>query len=88
MRKARLTTIDNPFDPFDQFDEWFAFDQQKNNLVHQYFNGDTCQVRAKYSPNTDDLPDAYANELDELAIDRICDDFKTLKIFKKVVKEF
>lgn len=29
MLCTRLTTIDNPFDPFDEFDQWKAFDEQK-----------------------------------------------------------
>lgn len=29
MLCKRLTTIDNPFDPFDDVDRWRAFDEQK-----------------------------------------------------------
>jgi len=27
--ESRLTTIDNPFDPFDDFASWFLYDSQK-----------------------------------------------------------
>ena len=29
MEEVRITTIDNPFNPFTEWDEWFNFDLQK-----------------------------------------------------------
>ena len=29
MAKCRLTTFDNPFDPFEQFTSWLLFDMEK-----------------------------------------------------------
>ncbi len=26
---VRLTTVDNPYDPFTQWDEWYAYDEGK-----------------------------------------------------------
>ena len=29
-RECKLTTVDNPFNPFEQFDQWFMFDVNNN----------------------------------------------------------
>ena len=30
MGRVRLTTVDNPYDPFEQFTSWFLFDEENN----------------------------------------------------------
>lgn len=36
MASYKLTTIDNPFNPFTQPDEWSAFDRQKGYHTYAY----------------------------------------------------
>lgn len=87
MSRTMLTTKDNPFNPFKDWNKWFAFDQLKNNLVHQYFNADTCQVVDRYVPDTTTLPPALADEIVETSIDNILKTFGDLNVFEKVKEE-
>ena len=48
--EVRLTTIDNPFDPFDQFSEWFVYD-----ITHGY---NTCNRLASLASTSEQLSDA------------------------------
>ena len=36
MLITRLTTIDNPYDPFSQFDDWYAYDEQLGYHTCEY----------------------------------------------------
>ena len=36
MVEYRLTTIDNPFDPFTEFDQWILFDKDKGYDSSEY----------------------------------------------------
>lgn len=47
--EVRLTTIDNPFDPFDDFVSWFLFDSQKGY--------DSCAKVARVAEITDSMTD-------------------------------
>ncbi len=87
MKVAMITTSDNPFDPFDEFDEWLAFDEEKNNLCHQYFGCSSCQMLDKKSFASSNMFPAYANDENERAIDEICDAYSMFGIFKKVTRE-
>lgn len=72
---CRLTTFDNPFDPFEQFTQWFLFDVEKG------YN--TCSILGRIEQVTDDMSEKESNEEHERAIDTIIDnDF--LNIYKKV----
>ena len=72
---CRLTTFDNPFDPFEQFTSWFLFDVSKG------YN--TCAYLDLIVNIADDMSEGEANMEKERAIDSIIDnDF--LNIYKKV----
>lgn len=73
----RLTTFDNPFDPFEQFTSWFLYDEEKG--YH------TCSYLGRIARTSDALSDDE-NELEiERAIDEIIKyDFRNL--YKKVSK--
>lgn len=73
--ECRLTTIDNPFDPFEQFTSWFCFDVMKG-----YY---TCSYLDRITNISDDMSEVEAEKEKERAIDEIIkNDF--LKIYKKV----
>lgn len=75
INDCRLTTFDNPYDPFDQFNLWFMFDIEKG------YN--TCGYVARITQLTDDMSEEEENVEVERAIDEIIqNDF--LNIYKKV----
>lgn len=61
--ECRLTTVDNPFDPFEQFDSWFMFDVEKG------YN--SCGLLARIANVSDDLTEKEENLEIEKAIDQI-----------------
>lgn len=72
---CRLTTFDNPYDPFEQFSSWFLFDVEKG------YN--TCSYLARIAQLSDDMTEKEESEEIERAIDEIIkQDF--LNIYKKV----
>jgi len=71
----RLTTIDNPFDPFEQFTSWYMFDVEKG------YN--TCSYLARIAEITDDMSEDEVNLETERAIDEIIK-YDLLNIYKKV----
>ena len=74
----RLTTFDNPFDPFEQFTSWFLYDEEKG--YH------TCAYLGRIARTSDTLTDEE-NELEiERAIDEIIKyDFRN--VYKKVARK-
>lgn len=77
-KKCRVTTIDNPFDPFTQFDSWYAFDVEKG-----YY---TCSRIARLTNFTDEMSEIERDNENESAIDKLIE-IDVLDIYKKIVKE-
>jgi hypothetical protein len=74
---CRLTTFDNPYDPFEQFSSWYLFDVEKG------YN--TCSYLARIAKLSDDMTEKEESEEIERAIDEIIKhDF--LNIYKKVTR--
>lgn len=74
-RRARLTTIDNPFNPFTEFNSWFLFDNEKG------YN--SCAYLARIAKTSDQLSERENEEEIERAIDEIIK-YDFLNIYKKV----
>lgn len=75
--ECRLTTIDNPFDPFTQFDDWFLFDTEKG------YN--SCSRLDRITNLSDEMSEVEINEEIERAIDEIIK-YDFLNIYKKVTR--
>ena len=75
--ECRLTTIDNPFDPFTQFDDWFLFDTEKG------YN--SCSRLDRVIKVSDEMSETEVNEEIERAIDEIIK-YDFLNIYKKATK--
>lgn len=78
MKKAMLSTIDNPFNPFDNFDSWFMYDMDKG------YN--SCAYLARIGKFSDQLTDQENDEEQERAIDEIVK-YDPFGIYIKVVKD-
>ena len=63
MTECRLTTFDNPYDPFEQFTDWFLFDEEKG--YH------TCGYLGRIARTSDSLSDEENQREVERAIDEI-----------------
>lgn len=74
----RLTTFDNPYDPFDDFTSWFLYDVGKG------YN--TCGYLDRISNVTDDMTQKEVNEEIERAIDEIIE-INPLNMYKKVERK-
>lgn len=73
--ECKLTTVDNPFDPFEQFNSWFMFDVEKGY--------DSCGRVARIAQLTDDMSETEYEEEIERAIDEIIK-YDFLDIYRKV----
>ena len=75
---CRLTTFDNPYDPFEQFTSWFLFDIEKG------YN--TCGRLARIANISDELSQPEIDKEVERAMDVIIEhDF--MNIYKKVERK-
>lgn len=82
-KECKLTTIDNPFDPFDveQFTSWLLFDDEK---------GYNCSGRLmRIAKISDDMTQKEIEEEIERAIDEIImyDDANVYKKVTRIVNE-
>ena len=77
QKECKLTTVDNPFDPFDNSDNWLQFDQDRG-----YYSNEKAVRNANF---TSEMTEQEMNEEMERAIDEfIACDF--LDLYKKVEK--
>lgn len=76
--KCRLTTFDNPFDPFDDFTSWLLFDNEKG------YN--SCGYLDRIAKISDEMTQKEIDEEIERAIDEIIL-YNPLNIYKKVKRE-
>ena len=74
---CRLTTIDNPFDPFEDFAQWFVFD-----VTHGY---NTCGKIDRLMNYSDDMSEKEYDEEHERVVDEIIT-YDFLNIYKKVYR--
>lgn len=74
----RLTTFDNPYDPFDDFTQWLLYD---NSMGYN-----TCGYLDRVSHVSDDMSQKEATKEIERAIDEIIE-LNPLNIYKKVKRE-
>lgn len=74
----RLTTFDNPFDPFDDFTSWFMYDIEKG------YN--TCGYLDRIAKVTADMTNKEVNEEIERAIDEIIY-YDPFNMYKKVKRQ-
>lgn len=76
-KEYRLTTVDNPYDPFEQFTSWFLFDEEKGYHTTSYLG--------RVAMTSSQLSDEENNAEIERAIDEIIKyDFQN--IYHKVAR--
>lgn len=79
MTECKLTTNDNPYDPFTQFDDWFLYDVEKGY--------DSCSRLMRIAKIEDSFNELETNVEIERAIDAIIKhDFTDT--YKKVSREY
>lgn len=76
-KECKLTTFDNPFDPFEQFDSWNMFDIEKG------YN--CCSRLARIAQLSDDMSEKEVDQEIERAIDKIIK-HDVLNIYKKLTR--
>lgn len=79
MQRSRLTTVDNPHDPFDEYPAWYAFD-----VLSGYR---TTEFLGRIIQDSDQMSEADQELANEQAIDEIVKE-NVLGIYRKVTKDF
>lgn len=77
MADVRITTTDNPYDPFDDFDHWYLYDQDKGYNTVSYL-GRIVHESDSFSPKEEE-------DENERAIDEIIK-YDFMGIYKKVTR--
>lgn len=75
MKKARITTVDNPYDPQEDFSQWYLYD------VNSGYN--TCAYLSRIAKTSDQLSDEENEIENERAIDEIIK-YDFMNIYKKI----
>lgn len=78
LRKAMITTKDNPYDPFENFSQWFVYDVEKG------YN--TCAYLGRIVKTSDALSEQENDKIIEEAIDEIIK-YDFLDIYVKKIRE-
>jgi len=83
-REVRITSIDNPYDPFDEWDKWLLFDNASG--YH------TCERLASITTISDqfseeEVYDSVDDSIDELIKYGCIDKFGNIIEYKKVYKD-
>lgn len=63
VKEVRVTTSDNPYNPFTEWDDWFMFD------LNQGYH--TCERIASIAPTSSQLSVSENNSIIEEAIDQL-----------------
>lgn len=79
MTECKLTTNDNPYDPFTQFDDWFLYDVEKGY--------DSCSRLMRIANIEDSFSELENNIEIERAIDQILK-YDFTDTYKKVSREY
>lgn len=79
MTEFKLTTYDNPYNPFENFDDWFAFDTEKGY--------DSSSRLMRIADIKDDFTEKETNQEIERAIDQIIK-YDFTDTYKKVSRDY
>ena len=79
MTEFKLTTNDNPYNPFEDFDQWFMYDNQKGYS--------SCSMLMRIAKLNDDFSEKEINDEIERAIDDIIK-YDFTDTYKKVSKDY
>lgn len=72
---CRLTTFDNPHNPFTEFDKWLLFDKERGY--------DSINVLARVARTSEEMTDEEYDLENERAIDKIIK-YDPLNVYRKV----